>query len=98
MTSNTWSTATFFLLQSSLAGASVGNLALFGGGDDIIDRNYVDIYDVSTNTWSIATLSQAQSTLTATTVDNLTLFASSVNSSAYSNHVEIFQYCLSDEQ
>lgn len=83
---DTWSIATLSQARRQLSATTVGNKALFAGGDygaqPTIYSNVVDIYDVNTDTWSTATLSSGRSALAATTVGNKALFAGGTNSSA----------------
>jgi hypothetical protein len=81
-TSNSWSTAALSRARFALAATSVGNLAIFAGGNeddsqtiDYNDSNAVDIYNSTNNTWSTAALSQAREGLAATSVGNLAFFA-----------------------
>ena len=75
--SNTWTTANLSQARASLAATSVGNLALFAGGE-INGVNFsavVDIYNITSNTWTTASLSQPRYYLAATSVGNLAFFA-----------------------
>jgi hypothetical protein len=77
----TWSTARLSVAREYLAAASVGNVALFAGGQ----RSYsavVDVYNGTTGAWSTAQLSVARSGLAATSVGNVAVFAGGQASSA----------------
>jgi len=79
-TTGTWSTATLSVARSNLAATSVGNVALFGGGDGANGMcNTVDIYNATTGTWSTASLSVARWQLAATSVGNVALFGGGCN-------------------
>ena len=73
-----WSTARLSQARNDIAVATVGNLAIFAGGDlypTVTAYNNVDIYNADTGQWSTATLPQAQGGLAATTVGKLAMFA-----------------------
>jgi hypothetical protein len=54
----------------------VGNIALFAGGDDLIDESAtVDMYNAADGSWTTANLTQARSNLAATSVGNVALIA-----------------------
>ena len=61
--------------RSILAGASVGNYALFAGGADSSDLSTVDAYNSSLVRSTPASLSQARSNLAGASVGNYALFA-----------------------
>ena len=67
-----WTTAQLSVARSSLAGTSVGNLAIFAGG---YNSKVVDLYNSATGAWSTAQLSVARYSLAATSVGNLAIFA-----------------------
>lgn len=76
LTTNRWMTCSLSVARSSLAGASVNGLILFGGGavsGGISDR--VDIYNSITSTWSTSKIHIARSELSAASVDCLVIFA-----------------------
>jgi hypothetical protein len=87
-----WSTATLSQPRCCLAATSVGNLVLFGGGQNSkVPSNVVDLFNVTNNTWTTATLSQARYGLAATSVDNrYALFGGGLSGSGPSNVVDIF--------
>ncbi len=79
-----WSTAMLSQARSFATAVSVGDLAIFAGGDSgstptipsyTIFSDLVDIYDASTGGWSTATLSEARTQIAATTVGQKVLFA-----------------------
>ena len=76
--SNTWMTAALSQGRASLAATSVGDLALFAGGEKYPWENpyvaTIDIYNSSSDTWTTASLSQARGKLAATTAGNLAFF------------------------
>ena len=86
-----WTTATLSQARYSLAATSIGNYALFGGGNGpyVIDST-VDIFNALTGQWTTASLSQARYELAATTVGNYALFGGGDTGSAYSSRVDIF--------
>jgi predicted Ser/Thr protein kinase len=94
MSNGSWSTATLSQARAGLAGTSVGNFVLFGGGwSSSGASNVVDIYNVPNNTWTTANLSQAREYLAATSVANrYALFAGGLLYGWYSttNVVDIF--------
>jgi hypothetical protein len=77
---NTWTTASLSQTRIHLVATSVGNLALFAGGNIGINEAsaVVDIYSYSNNTWTNASLSQTRYALAATSVGNLALFAGGI--------------------
>ncbi len=74
-----WSTGQLSVARANLAAASVGNVALFAGGDT---SDAVDVYNGTTGAWSTAQLSVARYSLAAASVGNVALFAGGVNNSA----------------
>jgi hypothetical protein len=77
-----------------LAATSVGQYALFAGGNADIgslggSSNTVDIFNSLTGLWSKAALSQARANLVATTVGNYAIFAGG-EAGPYSDVVDIF--------
>jgi hypothetical protein len=59
-----------------LAGAAVGNLAVFAGGYKGITKNVMDIYDTATRSWlAPITLSQPRYGLAGAATADLLLFA-----------------------
>ncbi len=90
-------TTSFVHTQEYPAATSVGNLALFGGGQDISGwgSNVVNIFNGDSNTWSVAHLSQYKVYVSATSVGHLALFAGGYyydngGQSGNSNVVDIF--------
>ena len=62
--------------RQGLAATTVGDLALFAGGDDGTQRSVeVNIYDASTGSWNSAALSVGRDLLAATSVGTIALFA-----------------------
>jgi hypothetical protein len=87
-----WSTAVLSQSRSSLAATSVGNYALFAGGNNQgVPSNRVDIFNCLTGLWSTASLSEARQSLGATTVGQYAVFAGG-NGGTYadSTTVDIF--------
>ncbi len=71
-----WSTAQLSAARYCLAAASVGNVAVFGGGFMVGGYTAaVDLYDISTGAWSTALLSVWRYNLAATSVGSLAIFA-----------------------
>jgi len=91
----TWDTASLSEARCILAATTLGNIGIFGGGNDL-SLSYcavVDIYDWDTDTWTTDTLlqlSQARSSLVATTVGKYAMFAGGHDGSNYSNVVDIY--------
>ena len=83
---------TSFMARAHLAATSIGNLAIFAGGNALPDRSaVVDIYDVSTGDWSVATLSEARSNLSAVSVLDRALFAGGdIGSFTESDRIDVF--------
>ena len=82
--------------RSTLAATTVGNYALFGGGDDN-DGSYiatVDAYDTSLTRTIPTPLSEARSTLAATTVGNYALFADGYDTGMPKNIVDAYDTSL----
>ncbi len=80
--SGAWSTAQLSVARSNLAATSVGNVAIFAGGDipSVLMSHYnvsdaVDLYNSASGAWSTARLSVARSNLAATSVGNVAIFA-----------------------
>jgi hypothetical protein len=75
-----WSTAKLSKGRGLLAALSVGNVALFAGGE-YDDRhgthasNVVDVYDAKTGQWSTTTLAQARAGVAGTAVGDTAIFA-----------------------
>jgi len=76
-----WTTASLSVPRAYPAAASVGDVALFGGGWNGTDASTavahfaaVDIFDVTSGTWTTATLSVARWALAATSVGDVALF------------------------
>jgi len=65
-----------------LVAASVGNVAVFAGGQDTSYSNVVDLYNSVTGTWSTAQLSVARQWIAATSVGNLAMFGGGETSGA----------------
>ena len=84
-----WTSATLSQGRSRITPASVGNTALFAGGqvDFRASSNVVDLYNVKTHRWTTANLSAPRSGLTATTVGNNVLFAGGLEPS---NLVDVY--------
>ena len=67
--------------RSNLAATTVGNYALFGGGNSSVgSRSDIDAYDSDLTRSTPTALSKARSLLAATTVGNYALFGGGVNS------------------
>jgi hypothetical protein len=83
-TQGTWSTARLSVARYSLAATSVGNVAVFAGGQtrDTYDgrSDVVDFYNSETGTWTTAQLSVGRSYLAATSVGNVAFFAGGIGS------------------
>jgi hypothetical protein len=75
--SNNWTTTTLSQAHKDLVATSIGNLALFAGGDSEGLFAMVDIFNASSNNWTTTMLSQAHTQLVATSIGNLALFAGS---------------------
>ncbi len=69
----------------SLAATSVGNVALFAGGDTAGSgfSRAVDIYNSATEVWSTAQLSVARIQLAATSVGDVAIFAGGQSPASY---------------
>ncbi len=63
------------VLRFLLVAASVGNVAVFAGGESAFASNVVDVYNGATGAWSTAQLSVARFCLAAASVGNVALFA-----------------------
>ena len=75
----------------ALAGASVGNYALFAGGYDGSNyRNTVDAYDASLVRSTPTALSVARYALAGASVGNYALFAGGYDGSNYRNTVDVY--------
>src|SRR5688572_25980656 len=76
-----WSTTTLSVMRYYHASATVGDVALFGGGNNGTSAsNRVDIFDVTSGTWTTATLSQARHSFSGTSVGDVALFGGGTNS------------------
>ena len=81
--------------RSSLAGASVGDYALFAGGYDDFYRSTVDAYDTSLTRSTPTALSVRRADLTGASVGNYALFAGGYRgSSSYSDAVDAYDTSL----
>jgi N-acetylneuraminic acid mutarotase len=90
---NTWSVLYLSKAASGLAGASVGNKVLFGGGYDPLvngGNSIVEIYDLSTNSWSVTPLSERRFFLSAVSIGNKVYFAGGSFNSRSSNRIDIY--------
>jgi len=91
-----WFTGSLSQARSGIAAASVGDLALFAGGqgdekDGVTQySSVVDIYNTKTGRWSTATLSQARTGIDALTVGNTVLFAGGSAATGLSTAVDIY--------
>jgi Ca2+-binding RTX toxin-like protein len=89
-----WSSTTLpsGVARYDMAVATVGNYAIFAGGDSISGySNAVDIYDASKGVWSTAALSQRSMPTAVATVGNYAIFAGGANADGSSNDaVDIF--------
>jgi len=76
-TAQTWSSSPDIQpARHGLTATTIGDLALFAGGDDDTQRSdVVNIYDSSTATWTTATLSVRRALLGSTSVGGNALFA-----------------------
>lgn len=76
-----WTVENLSVGRFQLAGASAGNIAMFGGG--LINTNFtlasrsdmIDVYNATTNTWSTSQLSLARTNLFAASAGSKILFA-----------------------
>ena len=66
--------------RGNLAATTVGNYALFGGGNSIGSRSDIDAYDSDLTRTTPTALSKARSFLAATTIGNYALFGGGTNS------------------
>ena len=66
--------------RGNLAATTVGNYALFGGGNSIGSRSDIDAYDSDLTRSTPTALSKARSSLAATTIGNYALFGGGTNS------------------
>lgn len=83
------------LARQSLAGASVGNYALFGGGDQgSIGKNNVDAYDASLTRTTPTVLSAYRASLAAASVGNYALFGGGNPNASYSAVVDAYDTSL----
>jgi hypothetical protein len=81
--------------RNLLAGASVGNYALFAGGDSGSYRNTVDAYDTSLTRSTPTALSVERYRLAGASVGNYALFAGGQSgSSSYSDAVDAYNASL----
>ena len=76
--------------RAYLTATSVGNYALFGGGDGDTITATVDAYDASLTRTTATPLSEARAYLTATSVGNYALFGGGYRSSTYYNTVDAY--------
>jgi hypothetical protein len=81
--SGTWSTARLSVRLALHAATSVGNLAIFAGGqtrteDRRLNSNSVDLYNSASGIWTTAQLSVARRELAATSVGNMAIFAGGI--------------------
>ncbi len=87
----TRTTSFFSQEREDAAATTVGNLAIFAGGEASTGpSNVVDIYNDSTGSWSSTTLSQSLLNMAATTVGNLAIFAGGDTSTGLSGAVYIY--------
>jgi hypothetical protein len=85
-----WTTAKLSAARYDIAAVTVGDLAIFAGGNSYYHRNAVaDIYNGRTGQWSTAPLSQARSALISATVGHTVLFAGG-DYNAYARTVDVF--------
>src|SRR5262245_48469561 len=86
-------TASLSQQRTRLSATTVGNVALFGGGDTTgnVNSDRVDLYNASTNAWTTATLSQPRTWLAATSAGGKAFFAGGLGDGfTYSNVVDIY--------
>jgi hypothetical protein len=95
---DTWSTAQLSVARFIGAATSVGNLAIFAGGEQPETwrgpTNAADLYNSATGTWSTAQLSVGRKHLAATTAGNLAIFAGGFTGT-FSSHVDMRCGCRS---
>ena len=92
---NTWSTTNLAEARIGLAGASVGDTALFAGGYTFPGfSSRVDFYNSTLNSWTVGSLSEGREGLVATTMGTKVFFAGGAvafgNTPAYSRKVDIY--------
>ena len=75
--------------RQHLAATSVGNYALFGGGETTNNSNVIDAYDASLTRTTPTALGEARDQLAGTTVGNFALFAGGYTGS-FSNRVDVY--------
>ena len=84
--------------RDKLASTTVGNYALFGGGQTGAFSGYTDVVDAYDQNLTLQTapavLSQARRSLAATTVGNYALFAGGNNGSSYFDVVDAYSETL----
>ena len=97
---NAWTTDALSQRRRYVSAASVGSLALFGGGfaydpdtDTAFYTTAVDLYDSVSHTWTTAALSQPRANPAAVTAGNFVLFGGGFRYDegyVYSNVVDVF--------
>jgi hypothetical protein len=97
---NAWTTDALSQRRRYVSAASVGSLALFGGGyaydpdtDTAFYTTAVDLYDSVSRTWTTAALSQPRANLAAVTAGDFALFGGGFwydEGYVYSNVVDVF--------
>jgi hypothetical protein len=73
-----------------LAATSLGDLVFFGGGENPLKSDRVDICNVTSGSWTTATLSVPRWNLAAASAGNLIFFAGGEDETTYSNQVDIY--------
>ena len=78
--------------RGAFAATSVGDYALFGGGNTGSGTsNVVDAYNASLTRSKPTVLSQARQNLAATSIGNYALFGGGTNGSSYYSTVDVYQ-------
>jgi hypothetical protein len=76
--------------RSALAGASVGDYALFAGGSGGAYYNTVDAYDISLTRTTPTVLSVGRGELAGASVENYAIFAGGTGTNAYNSTVDVY--------
>ena len=77
--------------RSNIAATSVGNLAIFAGGNHFqVYSDVVDFYDADSGAWTTGSLSVARTSVAGASVGDLAFFAGGHNNDGVSDVVDIY--------